>query len=90
MKHPAKFNPKLVGPIDRMLGGSTMKVLDPFAGTGWIFDALPHYNWTGIEIEEWPEMHPFVKQGDAMDLPFRNESFDVVCTSPCLAHGIVS
>jgi SAM-dependent methyltransferase len=37
----------------------------------------------GVELEpEWAEMHPRTIQGNALYLPFLNESFDAICTSP--------
>lgn len=87
MNHPAKFNPKLVPYIDLMLGGGKKKVLDPFAGTGWIFDALPGYDWTGVEIEpEWAALHHLTQVGNAIDLTFADCTFDAIITSPTFGN----
>lgn len=88
MSHPCKYNRSLIPHFEQMLGGSRIKVLDPFAGTGYIFDLLPQYDWTGIEIEEWPNRHPLVQQGNALHLPFEKEYFDAVITSPTYANRL--
>jgi tRNA G10 N-methylase Trm11 len=56
------------------------RVLDPFAGTGRVH-LLGAQSW-GIEIEpEWASMHPRTIVGDALLLPFVEDSFDAVVTS---------
>ena len=81
-KHPAKFSKELLPVFTRILKEyNTETVLDCFAGTGKIH-SLP-FQTTGLEIEqEWAEMHDGTICGDARDMPFDNESFDAVCTSP--------
>lgn len=87
MLHPATYNPKLIPVIAGFLGTGPIKVLDLFAGTGWIFDALPMYQWVGIELEpEWAALHHLTQVGDATKLPFANESFDACATSPCYGN----
>lgn len=59
-------------------------LLDPFAGTGRVHE-LGRPSW-GIEIEpEWAALHPRTLVGNALELPFRDHSFDCVVTSP--AYG---
>lgn len=80
MNHPAKFTDKLLPIFKNKLHGYE-KVLDPFAGTGKIH-LLPNTT-IGVEIEhEWAKLHDGTITGDATKLPFRNCSFDAICTSP--------
>lgn len=86
MQHPAKYNKKLIPHIERMLGGCGMKILDPFAGTGYIFNQLPQHNWYGLEIEpEWAILHPKIVCGNALLMNFDQE-FDACVTSPCYGN----
>jgi tRNA G10 N-methylase Trm11 len=62
-------------------------VLDPFAGTGGIH-YLDQFGFptVGVEIEpEWCN-HPRTVQGDATNLPFADETFPFVITSPCFGN----
>jgi ParB-like chromosome segregation protein Spo0J/SAM-dependent methyltransferase len=82
VSHPARFSwglmPWFVVAVPRE---EYPRVLDPFAGTGRIHE-LPNET-VGIEIEpEWAAMHPDTQVGNALDLPFGDESFDAVVTSP--------
>ena len=80
MRHPAKYTDSLLPVFEEMLTGCE-SVLDPFAGTGKIH-SLP-FKTTGLEIEpEWAEMHPDTVCGDATAMPFEDNSFDAICTSP--------
>lgn len=80
IKHPAKYTDSLLPIFEKMLNGCD-SVLDPFAGTGKIH-SLP-FDTIGIEIEkEWADLHKNTIIGDATKIPFRNESFDAICTSP--------
>lgn len=93
--HPAKFTDVILATIADQLYGVTGRVLDPFAGTGRIHRlARPDLETVGVEIEpEWAAQHPNTVVGDALHLPFPDESFDAICTSPtygnrmCLAAG---
>ena len=62
-----------------------MRVLDPMAGVGTIHQlAVPGKIETfGLEIEpEWANQHPMTLAGDATDMPFNDDYFDIVCFSP--------
>lgn len=94
-KHPARFVPWLVElaaphlASTRRMGALAASVLDPFAGTGLIHSLRVHgdFDTTGVEIEpEWAEMHPRTVVGDALNLPFRENSFDAVFTSPTFGN----
>lgn len=78
--HPAKYTDCLLSIFEKMIPKNS-KVLDPFAGTGKIH-LLP-FETVGLEIEpEWAKMHPQTFCGDATDMPFADDTFDVICTSP--------
>lgn len=84
--HPARYSDVLL-PIMRQslidFVGKRATVLDPFAGTGRIHELSPMFDTTGIEIEpEWASMNARTQVGNALFLPFDNESFDAICTSP--------
>jgi tRNA G10 N-methylase Trm11 len=67
---------------DREFSG---RILDPFAGTGKVH-ALP-YPTVGVELEpEWATMHPDTIMASALDMPFSNNHFDAVVTSPCYGN----
>lgn len=82
VEHPAKYSSNLLPIFTRILRAYNVRtVLDCFAGTGKIHE-LP-FNTIGIELEpEWASMHKRTAIGDATTLPFRNGSFDAICTSP--------
>jgi len=85
ISHPAKYTDSLLPVFASMLVGDET-VLDPFAGTGKIFkllDILPNLNITAVEIEpEWAALDKRMICGDALQLPFDANSFQVCCTSP--------
>ncbi len=80
-KHPAKFSPEILAIIDECLEDAKT-VLDPFAGIGRIHD-LKNRQTTGVEIEaEWANQHPDTLVANALDLPFPDQHFDAIATSP--------
>jgi len=83
-KHPAKFTPAILAVLENLTISG--RILDPFAGTGRIHqlaDSLFVSRTTvGVEIEpEWANLHPRTIVGNALHLPFEDESFDGVVTS---------
>jgi SAM-dependent methyltransferase len=90
-EHPAKFTAAIVDVMTDIVYSEWMhhdcapiKVLDPFAGTGKIHELYSAAVLTfGVEIEpEWAFMHPRTLVGNALELPVRTCSIDVICTSP--------
>lgn len=88
VRHPAKYTDVLLPVFARMLRGRR-RVLDPFGGTGKIFELkwwLPNAQIEAIEIEpEWAALHPKTTLGNALALPWPDSYFDAICTSP--AYG---
>ena len=84
-QHPAKYTDALIPSFVDMLRGSK-RILDPFGGTGKIFDLawwMPNVEIQAVEIEpEWAALHPKTMLGDALALPWGADYFDAVCTSP--------
>jgi len=85
--HPAVYSDTVLPVLISTLNESHRLVLDPFAGVGKIHLLSDNTNWgmrtVGVEIEpEWALNHPQSLVGDALSLPFRNEAFDAVVTSP--------
>ena len=95
--HPAKFTPSILIALRKAivdeacrtdLDALPLRVLDPFAGVGGIHHLRVPECWEtwGVELEpEWAGCHPRTAVGDATNLPFASETFDVVATSP--AYG---
>ena len=84
-KHPAAYTDALLVTMAKMLEGCT-RILDPFGGTGKVF-LLEH--WLGnveiqaIEIQErWATKNPRTTLGNALYLPWANNYFDAINTSP--------
>lgn len=88
VKHPAKYTDALLVTFARMLNGR-QRILDPFGGTGKVFllsHWLPNAQIEAVEIEpEWAAQHPRTTLGNALALPWADDYFDAVCTSP--AYG---
>lgn len=79
IKHPAKYSDCLMQYLAKYLQFSKL-ILDPFAGTGKLkqirSDAIL------LEIEpEWAKINKAIV-GDAQFMPFKNNMFDAICTSP--------
>lgn len=89
MRHPAKYTDSLIPVFARMLKGST-RILDPFAGTGKVFfleRLLPGVQIEALELEpEWATMHPRTTIGNVLSIPWDNNYFDAICTSPCYGN----
>lgn len=80
--HPAKFPTPVLEAIAKWIPDGT-RVLDPFAGVGGIHDLRPRVETVGVEIEpEWADQSPHTIVGSALNLPYADDSFDVVATSP--------
>ncbi|MEM9609952.1 MAG: hypothetical protein AAGA99_21205 [Actinomycetota bacterium] len=83
--HPAKFTPVILDVFAALLEPDSY-VLDPFAGTGRIHQ-LVDQRTVGIEIQpKWAEQHPATQVGNALDLPFADDEFDAIATSPCYGN----
>lgn len=89
-KHPAKFNKNSLTIMANMLDGCK-RILDPMAGTGEGLDFLAEVcgceeAW-GIEIElEWIVAAHRVRQGNALYLPWPDNYFDAIVTSPTFGN----
>ena len=84
MKHPATFSTAILEVIDELLDDARL-VLDPFAGVGGVHAlSVPSTrNTYGVEIEkEWADTDYRTVHGSALDLPWGNDVFDAVATSP--------
>lgn len=89
IRHPARYTPALLPVFAEYLQGAG-SILDPFAGTGERLEELqallPGARIVGIELEpDWIKS-PLVRQGNALDLPFDDRSFDAILTSPTYAN----
>lgn len=91
IRHPAKYSDEFLPIFAKKLKG-TLKVLDPFAGTGKI-GLIKQYGYKGIiyanDIEsEWIELGrdkcDVISSIDAEQLPsiYTEGFFDAICTSP--------
>lgn len=84
VSHPCPFSDEILNVIRPMVR-PTDRVLDPFAGVGKIHEL--NADTVGVELEpEWADMHPQTIVGDALALPFDDETFDVVATSPVFGN----
>ena len=81
-EHPAKFSGAILEILEPIIADLPGPILDPFAGTGRIH-SLGRDDTVGVEIEpEWAGMHERTIVGDATALPFDDESFGSIVTSP--------
>jgi SAM-dependent methyltransferase len=95
-RHPAKFSaPIIAAAKDEMsswlatLDRSPVRVLDPFAGVGrcHLLADLPGVDTVGVELEpEWATAHSRTIVGSALALPFDDDTFDALFTSPCYGN----
>lgn len=81
--HPAKYSDVLLPIFEKELTGYA-KVLDPFAGTGKLRLIRPDAYLLEIE-PEWAEIRG-AAVGNALHLPWPDDTFDAVCTSPCYGN----
>jgi len=90
-KHPAKYTDVLLSAFVKMLAGSS-RILDPFGGTGKVFLLnrwYPHAEIQAVEIEpEWAAINPRTTVGNALALPWQDNYFDAVCTSPTYGNAM--
>jgi hypothetical protein len=85
VRHPATYTSCLLPTFGDLLAGYNL-VFDPFGGTGKLHLVRP--DAIVLEIErEWVAIGcaPAV-QGNALRLPFRDNSLDACCTSPCYGN----
>jgi SAM-dependent methyltransferase len=86
ISHPARYSDNLL-PIFADLLFPDWEVLDPFAGTGRIHELVN--KTVGIEIEpEWAALHPDTIVGSALAMPFADDTFDAICTSPTYGNRL--
>lgn len=92
VSHPARFSAPIVDAFAEMLtthSAPIISVLDPFAGTGRIHELQDKWGFDtiGVELEpEWAMLDPRTVIGDATSLPFHDNTFDAVVTSPCYGN----
>ncbi len=84
-RHPARYTDALL-PIFSEFIPTYSRGLDPFGGTGKIFEIEKYVE--GVEIEcieiepEWAAYNSRITVGNALSLPWSNGYFDWICTSP--------
>jgi SAM-dependent methyltransferase len=91
--HPAVFSSPILPVLGELLKPEHVRILDPFAGIGRIHKLPEHVAWeietVGIEIEpEWADLHDRTLQGNALHLPFGDNEFDAVVTSPTYGNRL--
>ena len=85
--HPAKYSLELYPILRTFLEDVEGNVLDPFAGVGRIHELHPRT--VGIELErEWADQHEKTMVGNALHLPFPDDSFEAICTSPSYGNRL--
>jgi SAM-dependent methyltransferase len=87
--HPCPYPDAVIDLFARLLPRDGL-VLDPFAGSGGIHRlATAHRGTVGVELEaEWAGRHPATIIGDATALPFPDDTFDAVATSPAYGNRL--
>ena len=89
VRHPARYSAELLPTLALYLHGCT-RILDPFGGVGGIYALapfLPGCQIEAVEIEpEWAGQDHRITQASALALPWPDETFDAVCTSPCYGN----
>lgn len=81
IRHPARYTDILLPIMDKYLPDFPgCRILDPFAGTGKIRVIRPECDLLEIE-PEWAALQN-ATVGDATNMPYADNTFDAVCTSP--------
>ena len=99
MSHPSPFSLKMLKAIRSAAihGGEDLEadtlVLDPFCGSGRVAQVSPHWRYYGAEIEDdWAAEARSAGVNcltiSATALPWKDELFDLVITSPCLGNRL--
>lgn len=87
--HPARYTHSLFLTMARMVMGRK-RILDPFGGVGGVFELenwLPGVEIDALEIEpEWARQHPKTTIGNALEMPWDDDTFDAIVTSPAYAN----
>jgi SAM-dependent methyltransferase len=83
MRHPAKYSDALL-PVFSVMLFDYNRVLDPFAGTGKLREVRPDAYLVEIE-PEWARLSG-ATVADALCLPYDDNTFDAICTSPCYGN----
>lgn len=87
--HPAAYNENSLPILAGMVKGAK-RILDPFAGTGKIHliqSEIPNATIHTVELQpKWAAYHPATKVGNALDLPYPDDYFDCVATSPTFGN----
>jgi hypothetical protein len=91
-KHPATYSKKVldvVGPILlaewARLPAWTIRMLDPMAGVGkcFLLDIPGKVEFTAIDLDpDWEDQDPRVIRGNALNLPFADDTFHGIFVSP--------
>jgi len=84
MPHPAKFSDEILAYLMRELAPYN-RILDPFGGSGKIhtLDRLICGKVFSTELEfPWIERNQGAINANALMLPFQDQTFDCICTSP--------
>jgi hypothetical protein len=88
VRHPAKYSDALL-PIFCEELIESKRVLDPFAGVGKLRLVLTTASVFLNEIEhEWAVQGPADTIADALHLPYADDSFDTICTSPTYGNRL--
>jgi len=80
--HPAPYSPMVRWVMAQQISWGSL-TLDPFSGSGLLDGISTHIRAVCVEIEpEWATM----VQGNALALPFADETFDAIATSPTFSN----